>query len=441
MRGLVDRLSGAGHAAYVVGGVVRDALLGRPASDWDLATSASPDEVRAVFPDSAYENAFGTVGVHGTDAIHDVTTFRTDHEYADFRRPHRVEFGGTIETDLARRDFTVNAMAWGVEPGRQVATDARLVDPFGGIVDLRARRLRAVGEPDARFGEDALRMLRAVRFVAQLGFAIEPETRASIERHAELAGHLSGERVAAELTKLLGAERPSVGLRLLADTGLLAVVLPELAGQRGVAQNKIAGEDLWDHSVRSVDAAPRTKPVVRLAALLHDVGKPSTAGDGHFYGHDTVGADMAEQLLRRLKLPRETWERVCHLVRYHMFEYRPNWGDAAVRRFIAKIGADAIEELFALREADNLGSGLPPDAGGLGELRARVEAQLAGPLALGRNDLAVDGDDLMTELGLGPGPDLGRILEALVERVIVDPGLNTRPTLLLLAQELVEDGR
>lgn len=437
---LLRRLWAAGHAAYVVGGSIRDVLLDRPAADWDLATAARPEEVLAIFPDATYENQFGTVGVRRRDGVHEITTFRSEHEYADFRRPHRVEFGDRIEDDLARRDFTINALAWGGEPGPEGApTGVRLVDPHGGLRDLAARRIRAVGNPLDRFGEDALRMVRAVRLAAVLEFEIEPETLAAIRARADLVRHLSGERVAAELTKLLAARRPSIGLRLLDETGLLERLLPELAAERGVPQAKIPGDDLWTHTLRTVDAAPAERPIVRLAALLHDVGKPETAADGHFPGHELRGAELAVGILRRLRLPRETIERVAHLVRHHMFSYEGTWSDAAVRRFIARVGRDALDELFALRRADNVGSGLAPDATGLAELEARVAAILAGPVVLDRRDLAVDGDDLIAELGLEPGPRLGRILDTLLERVVADPALNERPTLLLLARSLATD--
>ena len=225
----------------------------------------------------------------------------------------------------------------------------------------------------------------------------------------------------------------------MADTGLLDVVLPELAAQRGVPQNKIPGEDLWDHTLRTVDAAPRDRPVVRLAALLHDIGKPPTQADGHFYGHEAIGARMADELLRRLRAPRASAERVVHLVRNHMFAYDGTWGDGAVRRFIAKIGKDALDELFLLREADDVGSGYERGDSGLRELRWRVDDQLAAEVALDRADLAVDGFDLIEELGLEPGPVLGRILDDLLERVIADPALNDRPTLLLLAQAAIDE--
>jgi tRNA nucleotidyltransferase (CCA-adding enzyme) len=441
---LLRTLWSAGHPAYVVGGSLRDALLGRTASDWDLATAALPERTVELFPGAVYENRFGTVAVRRDGVTYEITTFRSDHDYADFRRPHRVEFGTSLEADLARRDFTVNAMAWGgpglAERAGGTPPEPSLVDPFDGRADVAGRSLRAVGEPPRRFEEDALRMVRAVRLAATLDFSIEPATLSAIKAKAPLVAHLSGERIAAELGRLLGATRPSVGLRLLAETGLLEPISADLAAQPGVAQNKVEGEDLWDHTLGTVDAAI-PHPLVRLAALVHDIGKPATAADGHFYGHEVVGAELTRAFLDRLHEPRAVTERVTHLVRNHMFGYQPGWSDAAVRRFIGKVGPDAIDELFALREADNVGSGLPRSAGGLDELRARVATELASGPILDRSALAIDGDDLMAELGLEPGPSLGRVLDALLELVIEDKSLNTAPTLLLLARQLVADDR
>jgi len=436
VRGLLDRLWSASHAGYVVGGSIRDVLLGRDPADWDLATDARPEQLLALFPGAVYENRFGTVVVRDGNDLFEVTTFRSDHEYADFRRPAAVEFGQRIEDDLARRDFTVNAIAWGAAGPED---EPAAVDPHGGAADLRARRLRAVGDPAARFREDALRMVRAVRLAATLDFQIEPATLAAIHDAAPLVRHLSGERVAAELGKVLAAPRPSIGLRLMAGTGLLVHLFPELDAQRGVGQGKIAGEDLWDHTLRTVDAAAAERPILRLAALLHDIGKPATAADGHFHGHDAVGAELANALLERLHLPRAVTERVVRLVREHMFTYDESWGEAGVRRFIRRVGRPAIDELFALRKADNLGSGQGPDAHGLAALRTRVAAELAAASALERSDLVVDGDDLIAELGLRPGPQLGRLLEELLERVITDPALNDRPTLLMLAAGMLAE--
>ena len=438
MLAVIGRLRGQRHAVFVVGGWLRDWALGLPPASGnppDLATSARPEELLELFPDASYENAFGTVVVPLDGLFHEITTFRSDHDYADFRRPHHVVFTDRVEDDLARRDFTVNSMAWGWAGG---ASEPRLVDPFGGLEDINLRRLKAVGDPEARFHEDALRMLRAVRLAATRDLTVDRDTLAAIRRNAHLAAHLSGERVAAELLRLLAADRPSIGLRLAEETGLLAVILPELAAQRGIGQNKVPGQDLWDHTLRTVDAAPLDRPMVRLAALLHDVGKPATLEDGRFPDHDRVGAEMAAQILRRLKLPRPTIERVAHLVRHHMFFLELPATDAAVRRFVIRIGEEALDDLFALRAADNVGSGLPAGDSRIDALRHRIDEQLAAAVALGLDDLAVDGRDVMAELGIGPGPRVGQVLDTLLELVIVDPALNERATLLQLMRSLPE---
>jgi tRNA nucleotidyltransferase/poly(A) polymerase len=431
---LLETLWAGGQAAYVVGGCLRDALLGREAADWDLTTDARPERIQALFPKSIYENRFGTVVVRHRGALYEITTFRRDVSYSDFRHPDAVVFGDSIEEDLARRDFTVNAMAWGAGPGHEPA----YVDPFGGQADLARRLLRAVGDPEERFREDALRMIRAVRLAASLEFDIEAKTLAAVGRSAELARHVSGERVMAELRKLLWADRPSIGLRLMADSGLLAVLAPELEEQRGLPQNKIEGEDLWDHTVRTVDASPR-RPVVRLASLLHDIGKPDTLADGHFHGHEAVGSGMAREFLARLHAPRLLQERVAHLVLNHMFSYQPRWSDAAIRRFIRKIGPGCIDDLLALRAADNVGSGQAADAGELTELASRVAKEMAGHPVLGRHQLAIDGNDLKSELGMAQGRELGRLIDDLTERVIAEPALNDRTILLDLARETITE--
>ncbi|MEA2518898.1 MAG: hypothetical protein QOF49_978, partial [Chloroflexota bacterium] len=437
VREILATLRAAGHGAYVVGGALRDVLAGRATADWDLTTSALPEETTALFDDATYENRFGTVAVRRAGTDYQVTTMRTDHDYADFRRPHRVEFGSSIAADLARRDFTMNALAWGAETDRDI--ELRLLDPYDGLVDIRDGVIRAVGEPRRRFEEDTLRIVRAVRFAATLGWAIEPATLAAIRETAPLVAHLSGERIASELEKLLAAERPSVGLRLLDETGVLAAISSDLAAQRGIDQNKFPGEDLWDHTMRTVDAAVHD-PVVRWAALVHDIGKPATAANGHFLGHETVGAELAAALLDRLHLPAATRTQVVHLVRNHMFRYEPAWGDGAVRRFLARIGPAAIENLFALREADNAGSDVPRNADDLDELRARVAGEIAGGPILDRSALAIDGSNLMAELDLDAGPELGRVLAALFDRVVENPEMNDRPTLLQAAREVHASG-
>ena len=447
---ILDRLWASGHAAYVVGGSLRDVILDRVPADWDMSTDARPERLLELFPGAAYENRFGTVAVRQGGEAFEITTFRSDHEYADHRRPHRVKFGNAIVDDLARRDFTINALAWGADAPAVRAGDAAapsgaaaplLIDPHGGIADIEARVIRAVGYPRRRFEEDALRMIRAVRLAATLDFGVEAGTLAAIQARSPLVEHLSAERLAAELDKLLGADRPSIGLQLMATTGILMVLSPELAAQRGIPQSKIPGDDLWDHTMRTVDAVPSNRPVVRLAALLHDIGKPATMADGHFLGHDVVGANLALAFLSRLKFPRAVTDRVVHLVRHHMFAYDQSWGDSGIRRFIRRVGRDALEPLFDLREADNVGSGQARSAHGVDDLRRRVDEQLAAPVVLERGDLAIDGSDLIAELGLGEGPVLGRILDELLEQAVTDPAINDRPTLLMLAAAMLTEDR
>ena len=438
-RAVLERLWSAGFEAYVVGGSLRDVLLEREVADWDVATSALPDQTQVLFPESVYENRFGTVAVRLDGSVLQVTTFRGEHHYADHRRPERVEFGVSIDEDLARRDFAMNAIAWGGGAAADMA-HASLHDPFGGRADLRRGVIRAVGRPDDRFAEDALRMLRAVRFTATLGFTVEPETLAAISRHAELAASLSGERVQAELRRILAAPRPSAALELTAATRLLAVLFPDLAAQRGIAQNKIPGQDLWQHTLATVDAVDIDRPIVRLAALLHDVGKPATLQEGHFPGHDAEGARIAETILRELAFPRQEIDRAVLLVAQHMFNYSPAWSDAAVRRFMRRVGVEAIDDLLALREADNIGSGQAGDEGSLAELRRRVAGEIAAGHALRLADLAIDGDDLRAALAIPPGPEIGRVLNALLEQVVGEPALNERDRLIEAARRIHSSG-
>jgi tRNA nucleotidyltransferase (CCA-adding enzyme) len=443
-RAVLARLDEHGHEAALVGGCVRDLLLGSTPADWDVATDATPEVVTALFPGSTWENPFGTVTVRpGPDRTAvEVTTYRAESGYRDHRRPERVRWGGSLEDDLARRDFTINAIAW--LPPRAGEAEGRFVDPHGGRDDLRDRILRAVGDPDRRFAEDALRLLRAVRFALRFDLRLEPETEAAIRRNAGLAAELSGERVRDELLRMLGpggsgSAPPSAALALLTELEILPVILPELAALRGVPQAKALPGDAFDHSLRAVDALPPDDPLLRLVGALHDVGKATTLADGHFIGHETLGATMVEAILRRLRFSKVEVSRGEHLVRMHMFEYRPDWTDAAVRRFIRRVGARRLPDLFALRRADNAASGvLEPDHGGLDELRARVGAELASH-PLSPRQLAVRGDDLTASLGIAPGPVIGRLLHRLMEAVLDDPLLNDRATLLGMARSWLPD--
>ena len=430
---VVDRLLDAGHDAYVVGGSVRDALRGVDPHDWDVTTDATPDEIQKVFKRALYNNRFGTVVVRSGEHEVEVTTYRVESEYTDHRRPDNVAFTASLHEDLARRDFTMNAMAW--RPPRGGAR-GELIDPFDGRKDLEARILRAVGEPDERFREDALRMLRAVRFAALLELRIEPKTFEAIRRNAELTKDLSGERIQQEVVKMLGAARPSVPLRLLSDSGVLAVLCPELEDCKLTPQDKLAAENVFDHLLATVDATPQNDLVLRLAGLFHDIGKPDTFSDGHFYQHEYVGEAKARAILRRWKFDKETISEVTHLIRNHMFWYQTEWGGSAVRRFIRTVGLENIPPLFALRRADNIGSGARvPKMYALDALWQRVQAEIDAANAFSLRDMKIDGNDVMKELALKPSPEIGRILNALFERVTEDPKLNERETLLRLARE------
>ena len=422
----------AGHAAFLVGGGVRDALLGKPVTDWDVATDALPERLLELFPTGGYDNRFGTVRVPSGELELEVTTFRRDHQYADHRRPDSVTFTKSLDEDLARRDFTVNAIAWSRDG---------LADPTGGLPDLTAGLLRAVGDPATRFDEDALRLLRAARLAAQLGFQIEPATLAAMSTTAATVEYVSTERIGEELRKMLRAAQPSRALQILADTGVLRYALPELDLQRGVAQDKAPGMDLWAHCLAATDAAARLdpgNPRLRLAALVHDIGKPATLADGHFIGHDTEGARLAEHMLTRLAFPRRDVEAVADLVRYHMFSYESRWSGAAVRRFIKRIGRDQVNDLLNLRAADNIGSGLPANAGQLDELHRRVAAELAAGAPLTLRELAVRGDDLTAALSLRPGPAVGQLLDHLLQWVLDDPSRNARVDLIAEARAEME---
>ncbi len=431
---VVTKLIEAGHDAYVVGGCVRDAIRGVDPQDWDIATDATPEEIQKLFARSLYTNRFGTVIVRSGDHEVEVTTYRIEADYADHRRPEHVAFTDSLREDLSRRDFTMNAMAW--RPGKD-GTAGELVDPFGGQSDLDARLLRAVGDPEDRFREDALRMLRAVRFATLLDLRIDERTVIAIRRNAHLASTLSGERINQEMTKILAAPRPSVAFRMLSDVGLLAVLCPELEDCKKTPQDKVAAQDVFEHSLATMDATKAGDLVLRLAGLFHDIGKPETFADGHFHQHEFVGEFKARQILRRWKFDKETVAEVTHLIRNHMFWYETHWTDAAVRRFIRKIGLDYIPALFALRRADNIGSGArSPRMYALEALWQRVQEEIAAANAFSLRDLAIDGNDIMRELGIPPGPEVGRILNVLFERVLDEPALNTREKLIELAKAL-----
>lgn len=434
---IVDKLSAAGRYAWIVGGCVRDSLLGKVAEDWDVATEAKPDELLTIFP-----RAIPTGIQHGTVTLvlggrhYEVTTLRGEASYSDGRRPDAVHFVEQIEADLARRDFTMNAIA--VDP-----TSGAIIDPFGGREDIAAKTIRAVGRPIERFSEDGLRVLRAARFAATLEFELAKDTLAAIEPTLDTYRKVSAERVRDEWVKTMKARRPSRAFEVMRDTGVLGVSCPELLEGVGMEQNKWHAFDVWRHGMACMDACVGD-PILRIAALLHDVGKPRTRAfsdktqDWTFYDHDRIGAEIADPICARLRFSTEERHRVVALVRHHLFHY-DDWSDAAVRRWIRRVGKERLEDLYALNEADVRGKAPSIDPAllqPLSALRAHVEKVLAEGAALSTRDLAIDGHVVMKELGLAPGRVIGEILSSLLEEVLADPSVNTRAFLLDKARAL-----
>ncbi len=515
---LLHQLQSHHFQAYIVGGAVRDLWLQAtqqlPSSrmDFDLTTNARPEQIQQLFPESFYENDFGTVGISyqhvidqliqayphlqppaqeisrptETDKVIDptqatklhpsllsapssesppsasalpnfeITTYRSQELYSNFRQPDSLEWGDSLEEDLQRRDFTINALALNltqdyltevlsqaqsVETIIPVTSDHyQLVDQYQGLTDLEQGLVRTVGDPDTRFQEDALRLLRAVRFSVQLNMRIEDETYQSICRNAPLISQISWERMSTEFLKMMQSNYPAEGIEILDETGLLDIILPELQAGKGVIQGGHHTTDVWTHSLDALRECPSPDPIVRLATLLHDIAKPATyaeqKGTITFYNHEIVGARVAKKIAQRLRLSKHDIDRIFTLVRYHMFYYQPENTDASIRRFMRKVGLQNIDDILAVREADRLGSGARKTSWRLEEMKQRMIEQLHQPMAI--TDLAINGHDLMDQFGLKPGPLLGKILTQLFEMVLEDPDLNTREMLLEEAKTLVE---
>lgn len=430
VRSIIRDLGKAGHEAYAVGGGVRDALLGREPKDWDVATAATPEQIQKVFPGAVYANRFGTVGVKIGNELYEVTTYRAEREYRDARHPERVVFVKKLEDDLARRDFTVNALA---------ADGKKVIDPFAGREDSRAKRIRAVGEPAERFQEDALRLIRAVRFAVELGFVIESATLAAIAANAERLKLISAERIRDEFMRIIASDRPGEGIRLLIQTGLLEQFLPELLEGKGFGQAKHHTQPVLDHCISSLEHTPSQDPLVRLAALLHDVGKPRSArGEGEartFHGHEVIGAKMTKEIMRRLRFSNQDVKRVTNLVRHHMFLFQFETTDKAIRRIVRRAGPENIDDLIALRVGDRLGSGTK--LGMTKKLQIFKKRSLeVQKEPISTRMLKINGRDIMNELGLRPGPAIGKIQDALLEEVLDDPKRNTKAYLLKRARTL-----
>ncbi|MHB8660873.1 MAG: CCA tRNA nucleotidyltransferase [Minisyncoccota bacterium] len=430
--------------SYLVGGCVRDLIVGLEPKDWDVTTNATPGQIQSVFPDSFYENDFGTVGVKtGSEderlAIIEVTPYRVESGYSDKRRPDKVEFGTSLLEDLARRDFTINAMALEDSKGH-------IIDPYEGQRDIKDKIVRAVGDARERFNEDALRMLRAVRLVAELDFGIDGDTAAAISENSKHLSHVSRERVRDELIRMLNSKQPMNALVLAQQLGILEFIAADLIRGIGVEQNQAHSYDVFGHLMRTMQhAADKDFNFdIRLASLFHDVSKPETRrwsdekNDWTFHGHDVVGSRVTKKALEDLHFSRETIDKVVKLVRWHMFFSDPDQITlSAVRRMIKNVGEENIWDLLNLRICDRIGTGRPKEQPfRFRKYNAMVDQALRDPISV--KMLKTDGSHIMDKFHVKPGPKIGYVLNALLEEVLDDSGLNTQEYLDKRTDELLK---
>jgi tRNA nucleotidyltransferase (CCA-adding enzyme) len=431
VKNIIEAFQKNGAEIYIVGGAVRDLMLGREVKDWDFTTNLTSDEMKKLFPKNSFcNNVFGTLSiVEKNKEIFEVTTFRTEKGYSDSRHPDKVKWGKSLEEDLSRRDFTINAIAIKMSDDR---SQISVIDLFEGQSDLENKLIRTVGNPDERFKEDALRLMRAVRIGGQIGFSIEQETLKSIQKNAKLINNIAGERIRDELFKILLCSTPSVGIELLRQSGLLAEIMPELIEGRGMAQKGHHIDDVWTHSLKTLDNCQSKNPITRLAALVHDIGKPkSMYGEGEkrtFHNHEVYGSRIAVKIGKKLKLSNKELDQLFKLTRWHMFTVQETQTDKAVRRFIRNVTLDYIDEMIDLRRADRLGSGAKETSWRWELFKKRIVEVQKQPFAV--KDLKVNGEDVMKILNIKPGRKVGEVLNAIFIEVEEKPELNEREILL-----------
>ena len=442
---IYKKIKEANFEGYLVGGSVRDILLKKPIKDWDLTTNATPQQILKIFKEGFYDNQFGTVGlpidISGQKHVVEITTFRTEEGYSDRRHPGKVSWGKSIEEDLKRRDFTINAIALKITTNDRLITTS-LIDPYEGQKDIENKIIRAVGNPKERFKEDALRLLRAIRIATELSFTIEDNTWKEIISDAPLIKHVSSERVRVELLRIIKSENAYQGILLLKDSGLLNIILPELLEGVNVSQARPGRhhtDDVFTHNLLSLKFCPSKDMIVKFAALLHDVGKPRVAAKDKeglviFHNHEVLSAKIAEKICARLKFSKKDKERIVSLIRWHMFGVNENQTDSAIRRFLRKVGAKNVKDMMDMRIADRLGSGRPAESWRLKLFKQKVEEQLK-PAKFSVNDLAIDGNDIMKELNIKPGPKIGEILQKLFEETDGDLSKNNKEYLLKRIKE------
>jgi len=440
--------------AYLIGGCVRDLILGRKPKDWDITTNANPEQIIASFKNTFYENEYGTVGVVNDEAtdetlkVVEVTPYRLEEKYSDNRRPDRVTFSGRLEDDLKRRDFTINAVALKIigKEGKKGLYRAYIIDLTTGIKDLKTGVVKAVGEPIERFSEDALRILRAVRITTELGFSIDPKTEAAIGTTVSLLEKIAAERIRDEFIRILMSDNPMMGLNLCRKLGLIKYIAPELEEGIGVDQNKAHSYDVWEHTLRALQHSAEKKWTldVRLATLFHDIGKPATRlwskekNDWTFHGHDMAGAKITAKAMSRLRFSKKEIDKTSKLVRWHMF-----FSDteqitlSAVRRIVTRVGPENIWDLMQVRMCDRIGTGVPKESPyRLRKYQSMIEEVLRDPISVGM--LAIDGGEIMKATGLQPGPKIGYILNALLQEVLDDPKKNIKGDLENMAKNMAK---
>jgi putative nucleotidyltransferase with HDIG domain len=429
---IFDTFHKAGYQIYAVGGSVRDILMDRPTHGWDFTTNATPEDILKLFPDSFYDNQFGTVGIkiHDPDDtvidIYEITTYRSEKGYKDHRHPDKIQWGTSLEEDLSRRDYTINAIAY---DGKE------FIDPYHGQEDLKNKLIRAVGEPNKRIEEDALRMMRAIRIASELGFMIEPATLAAMKTNAPTISGISAERIRDELFRVLASPFAADGILLFKQTGLLKIILPELDAAFSVGQKSPERHHLYDvgtHSVMALKNCPSTDPVVRLATLLHDIGKVPTYkivdGVVTFYNHEMVSTKLAKHICERLRVSKKQTEKILTLIRWHQFTVDERQTDSALRRFIRHVGKENLPDMLALRTGDRLGGGAAETSWRMELFKKRLEEVQKQPFTVA--DLKINGFDVMKELNIKPGPQIGKVLNDLFAEVEKGTLQNEREELL-----------
>ncbi len=434
---ILDKFDEFGYEIYIVGGAVRDLLMGRLTNDWDFTTNATPEEILKVIPEGFYDNQFGTVGFTVKDYKEpfEITTYRTEEGYSDARHPDKISWGKTLEDDLSRRDFTINAMALQSKRVKEYKSISKtqaltllhsctLIDPFNGQKDIDAKIIRAVGDPDARFGEDALRMMRAIRIAGELGFSIQGDTFDAIKKNSPLIQKIAKERIKEELFKLIASPNPYDGMLLFRNSGLMQEILPELEKCFGVEQKSPGRHHIYDvgtHLLMALKFCKSEDTVTRFATLIHDIGKPQTYrklenGTITFYNHEMVSTKIAENIADRLRFSKKEKDKLIVLVRWHQFTVDEHQTDSAIRRVLRNVGLENMDDMLALRVADRLGGGARETSWRLEEFKARLIEVQKQPFSI--KDLKINGNDVMKLLNLNPGPEVGKILSDLFEKVV-----------------------